>query len=63
MPKAHGVANGRCKLTDAQVRAIRKRYAKGNITKLHLATRYGVSRSLVSLIVRNKRREKYVDKV
>lgn len=40
------------KLTDAAVRAIRRRYAAGGVTQKQLAEEYGVSRTLISGIVR-----------
>jgi excisionase family DNA binding protein len=44
------------KLSDEQVRDIRKAFAHGDMSQVGLAEAYGVSRSLVSLLVRGKRR-------
>lgn len=44
------------KLTDVQVIEIRERYAKGNVQQAQLAREYGVSRSLIYKLVRNKQR-------
>ena len=52
VPALKGQDHGEAKLTDAQVLAIRTRYKRGN--GLSLARQYGVSPSLVSLIVRRK---------
>ena len=49
-------ANGRHKLTDQQVAAIRKRYAAGDVTQQALADEYGIHYSAVSYIVRGLRR-------
>jgi hypothetical protein len=45
---------GRQKLTGAQVREIRARYAAGGITQTALATEYGVSQTQVSDIITRK---------
>jgi hypothetical protein len=39
------------KLTDDQVRAIRRRYIPGVVSQTQLAAEYGVARSLIGLIV------------
>ena len=49
-----GEGNGRAKLTDAQVVEIRERYAAGGISQKALADEYGVTFSLISLIVLGK---------
>jgi hypothetical protein len=49
-----GEKNPQAKLTAEQVLEIRTRYAAGGITCARLAGRYGVSGSLISLIVREK---------
>lgn len=58
--RVHGTAplgrlNGRAKLTDAAVRDIRRRYAEGGIRQLDLAEEFGVSRNVVSAVIRRKR--------
>jgi excisionase family DNA binding protein len=45
------------KLGDEQVREIREAFAHGDRSQAELAEAYGVSRSLVSLLVRGKRRQ------
>jgi excisionase family DNA binding protein len=45
------------KLGDEQVREIREAFAHGDRSQVELAEAYGVSRSLVSLLVRGKRRQ------
>lgn len=53
------IANGERavhKLTDKQVEAIRKRYADGGIRHKDLAAEYGVSRTLITLILNRQRR-------
>jgi hypothetical protein len=45
------------KLPDAQIDAIRRRYAAGGVTQATLADEYGVHYSLISLIVNGKRRQ------
>jgi hypothetical protein len=47
-----GTTNGQCKLSDAQVRSIRKQHAKG-VLQYKLAEKYGVCKQTISLIVRN----------
>jgi hypothetical protein len=42
------------KLTSADVRSIRQRYAEGNVRQSDLAALYGVDRSVISLIVRHR---------
>lgn len=53
VPSLKGAAHGEAKLTDAAVLDIRRRVAAGELQK-HLAAEYGVSISLVSLVVRRK---------
>ena len=43
------------KLTETQVRAIRQRYAAGGVTQREIAADYGVSGSLITMIVQRKR--------
>ena len=50
--QAKGVDNGIAKLTEDDVRAIRRRYAKGGVKQQELADEYGVSHTLVSYVVR-----------
>lgn len=52
VPALKGANHGEAKLTDAAVRDIRARWKRGN--GVALAAEYGVSPSLVSLIVRRK---------
>ena len=47
-----GERNGRAKITDDDVRAIRCLYATGNFTQRQIGQRFGVSDVMVSLIVR-----------
>ena len=49
-----GVRNVNAKVTEADVRAIRIRYAAGGVTQKALAEKYGVDHTTVSLIVRRK---------
>lgn len=49
-----GVANPIAKLTDADVREIRRIYAQGGITQSQIALKHGVHHSLISLVVRRK---------
>lgn len=44
------------KLTDTQVNEIAQRYKRGGITHKELAAEYGVSKSLVTMIIGNRRR-------
>jgi hypothetical protein len=54
-PRLRGEAHGRAKLTDAQVAAIRERFAAGE-SQSALGREYGVSQSQVHLIVRGESR-------
>lgn len=47
-----GEKHPRAKLTQAEVDALRREYAKGNVYQYVLAERYGISRGSVSLILR-----------
>ena len=49
-----GEGNGMAKLTDSKVLEIRARYATGLITQRALGEEYGVSQTVVSLIVRRE---------
>ncbi len=49
-----GTRNAMAKLTDDQVREIRRRYSRGNVTHAVLAAEFGVTRPHVSGIVRRK---------
>lgn len=51
---ARGERNGRAKLTEQDVRDIRRRYAAGDITQVALAQEYSVSDVTISLIVRHE---------
>ena len=46
-----GVTHGNAKLTKAQVIEIRLRYAAGGVTQAQLGANYGVTKSLISVIV------------
>lgn len=54
-PKLSGEKHPSVKLREYQVINIRKTYKKGNITCRELSKRYGVSPSLINLIIKNKR--------
>lgn len=47
-----GVGNGRCKLTNEQVREIRLRYQRGVTRQVDLAAEYGVDQGTISRVVR-----------
>jgi hypothetical protein len=49
---ARGTAHWNARLSDADVADIRRRYALGGVTQLALAGEYGVSRELISNVVR-----------
>ncbi|MFB7114084.1 HNH endonuclease [Streptomyces sp. NPDC056291] len=53
-PKVSGEANGAARLTSHQVSEIRSLYAVGDVSQRALGDRFGVSRSLISYIVRGK---------
>lgn len=48
--------NGRTKLSDAQVHAIREAFRKGSVTKTELAAAYGVTPCHIADIIRGTRR-------
>jgi len=50
-----GEDHGKAKLTQQQVRAIRKRYAAGGITQRRLGDQYGISQGQIGRIVRGER--------
>lgn len=52
--RARGSSNGKSKLTEEIVREIRRRYIKGQITQAELGKEFGVTGSLVSLVLRGK---------
>lgn len=52
--QACGESNGRAKLTDRKVLAIRRIWEEGGVTKKELGSMFGVSSVLVSKIVRRK---------
>lgn len=49
-----GERNGRAELSEDDVRAIRERYASGNVSQTALSTAYGVDQTTISKIVRRK---------
>lgn len=51
---ADGERNGHAKLTEAQVREIRRRHAAGGVRQKDIALNFGVSRALIGLIVTHK---------
>jgi len=51
---AAGVRNGRAKLTEADVLAMRQRYAEGGITQQRLGYLYHITQTVVSGILRGK---------
>lgn len=52
-----GESHGMAKLTDADVSAIRSKYATGNILQRELAAEFGVAQSHVSMILAGKKRK------
>ena len=50
-----GESNGSAKLTNAQVRKIRKLWLTGNVYQKELAKKFGVVQQLISLIVTGKK--------
>lgn len=54
-----GMRNGRVKLTDEQVREIRRLYAMGNTTILLLASQFGVSKSQIYNIISGAQRREW----
>jgi len=59
-PVMIGEAHPRMKLPTAQVAEVRTRYSLGGISYTDLAQEYGVSKSLIALIVQGRRRQKHV---
>lgn len=51
---ARGERSGAAKLTERDIRRIKERYAKGDITQQELARQYGVHQSNISVIVSGK---------
>jgi hypothetical protein len=49
-----GSSHGNAKLVETSVLAIRTAYAAGDTTQTELARRFGVHKSLISIVVRNK---------
>ena len=49
-----GIANGNAKLTEDDVREIRRLYATGQLTQPELALQFGVSRQVIGQIVRRE---------
>lgn len=54
--RLYETANGQCKLSVANVRSIRRKYATGKWLQRELAAEYGVSQTLISAIIRRTRR-------
>lgn len=52
--KSLGERHGMSKLTEEAVRAIRAEYSKGRVRQNALANQYGVSKALISLVVRGR---------
>lgn len=50
--QGRGEKHGRAKLTEAQVKEIRRRYAAGGVSQITLAAEYGVNQTLIGFIVR-----------
>jgi hypothetical protein len=50
----NSTVRGNAKLTEAQVSEIRRRYARGNVTRRRLATVYGVSMPTIASILTRK---------
>lgn len=50
--QSRGELQGNAKLTDEAVRSIRKEYAHGGISQQVLASRYGVTQTCISRIIR-----------
>lgn len=55
--RARGDRNGKTRITDRQVRAIRRVYESGRISQQEIAARLNVSKSVVQGIVSGRRRE------
>lgn len=54
-PPALGVQNGYCKLSEQNVRDIRRQYANGGVTQSTLGIAFGVGQTVISSIVLRKR--------
>ena len=54
-PGSPGAANGRAKLTEDNVREIRRLYATGQFTQQDLALKFGVAQSVISDIVKRRK--------
>lgn len=50
-----GEANAGARLREADVRAIRERYARGGVSHADLALKFGISRTQITLIIRRQR--------
>jgi hypothetical protein len=61
--RAAGEGNANAKLTEDDVRQIRKVYAEGNISQRKLAAQYGVHASLIGFIVRRSHWKHVADEV
>lgn len=53
--KTRGSLNGQSKLTEQDIKNIRREYASGAVTQRELATKYGTSQALISLIFKGKK--------
>jgi DNA invertase Pin-like site-specific DNA recombinase len=51
---SRGSTNGQAKLTEDDVREIRRLYATGNFTQRELALEFGIARSAIGKIVRRQ---------
>lgn len=51
----YGEQNGKAKLTEKEVRSIRKRYSQGGITQKSLARYYGVSETTIFYVCKGER--------
>jgi hypothetical protein len=49
-----GTANGRAKLDEGTVTAIREEYAKGGVSQWELARRYSIGQSTISRVIRQQ---------
>jgi DNA-binding transcriptional regulator LsrR (DeoR family) len=52
--QAKGEKQGASKITEAQVREIRNKYANGGITQQQLALEYGITHTTVHSLIRRK---------
>ena len=52
--QARGSTQGHSKLTEEKVLAIRKEFANGNVTRIHLGQKYGITGENISCIIKRK---------